>query len=87
LGSNQWRLQWLTPRLLSTRLPRSFAAIALDLAGPSAKAIRRTTQFTSDRRQRRRFALILIAVFHRQPHRALAKLTFSRLFNALSGNG
>jgi hypothetical protein len=87
LGSNQWRLQWLTARFLSAGRPRPFATIALNLAGPNAKAVRRTTQFACDRRQRRSFALIFIAVFHNQPNRTLAELTFSRIFNALSGNG
>jgi hypothetical protein len=71
--------QWLTPRNLSAGRSRPFAAIALDLSHPDAKAVRRTTQFTCDRCQRRSFALILIAVFHRQPHRTLAELTLSRM--------
>ena len=80
-------LQLLDPGLLGTCLAWPFAAIVLDLPGPNAKAVRRTTQFTRDRCQRRSFALILIAVFHRQPHRMFAELTFSYIFNALSGNG
>ena len=67
-------LQLLYPCLLGTCLARPFAAIALDLPGPNAKTVRRTTQFSCDRRQRRSFALILIAVFHNQPHRTLAEL-------------
>jgi hypothetical protein len=61
------------PRYLSAGWPRPLAAITLGVAAPSTKAIWRTTQFASDRSQRRRFALLIIAVFHRQPHRALAK--------------
>ena len=72
-------LKLFDPCLLSRRLARPFAAIALDLSHPDAKAVRRTAQFTRDRRQRRSFALILIAEFHRQPNRALANLTFSRM--------
>ena len=71
--------QWLTPRDLDAGRSRPFAAITLDLSHPDAKAVRRTAQFNCDRRQRRSFALILIAVFHRQTHRALAELTFSRM--------
>ena len=56
-------LQLLDPGLLGTCLAWPFAAIVLDLPGPNAKAVRRTTQFTRDRCQRRSFALILIAVF------------------------
>ena len=67
-------LQLLDPSFLGRRLAWPFAAITLDLTHPNAKAVRRTTQFTRDRRQRRSFALILIAVFHRQPHRTLAEL-------------
>lgn len=59
----------LDPRLLGGRLAWPFAAITLDLSHPDAKTVRRTAQFTRDRRQRRSFALIIIAVFHRQPHR------------------
>ena len=43
-------LQLFDPCLLSRRLARPFAAIALDLPDPNAKAIRRTAQFTRDRR-------------------------------------
>jgi hypothetical protein len=71
---NQWRLQWLTPRNLSAGRSRPLAAIALDLSHPNAKAVRRTAQFIRERRQRRSFALISIAVFHRQTHRTLAEL-------------
>jgi hypothetical protein len=70
-------LKLLDPRLLGTRLARPFASIALDLSHPDAKAVWRTAQFARDRRQRR--SLILIAVFHRQPHRALAELRGIRL--------
>jgi len=80
-------LKFFDPDLLCSCLAWPFATITLDLADPNAQAVRRTTQFTRDRRQRRGFALILIAVFHRQPHRAFAELTFSCIFNALSGNG
>ena len=80
-------LKLLDPRLLSAGGPWPFAAIALDLTGPHAKTVRRTTQFARDRRQRRSLALIFIAVFHKQPNRTLAELTFSCIFNALSGNG
>jgi hypothetical protein len=44
------------------------------LPHPNAKAVRRTPQFTCDRRQRCGFALILIAMFHNQPHRTFAEL-------------
>ena len=67
------------PRLFGTRLAWPFAAITLALADPNPKAVRRTTQFTRDRRQRRSFALIIIAVFHKQPHRAFAELGGIRL--------
>ena len=80
-------LQLFDPRKLSAGRPRPLAAITLGLSDPSAKAIWRTTQLTRDRSQRRRFTLIIIAVFYRQPHRTLAELTFSCIFNALSGNG
>jgi hypothetical protein len=62
------------PSLLRRRLARPFAAIALDLSHPNAKPLSRTAQFTRDRRQRHGLALILIAVFHRQPHRTRAEL-------------
>ena len=62
------------PRLFGTRLARPLATITLDLAHPSAKAVRRTPQFTRNRRQRRSFALIVIAVFHNQPNRTFAEL-------------
>ena len=71
--------QLFDPRLLGTGLARPFATLTLDLAHPNAKAVRRTPQFARDPRQRRSFALILIAVFHRQPHRTLAELTFSHM--------
>ena len=64
----------LDPSLLSAGRPWPFAAITLDLTGPNAKAVGRTTQFARDRRQRRSFALIFIAVFHKQPDRTLAEL-------------
>ena len=40
----------------------------------TGSAVRRTAQFTCDRRQRRSFRLILIAGFHHQPHRTFAEL-------------
>ena len=66
--------QCFDPCLLSRRLAWPFAAITPGLADPNAKAVRRTAQFTCDRRQRRSFAPIIIAVFHRQPHRTRAEL-------------
>jgi hypothetical protein len=57
-------------RLLGGRLAWPFAAITLDLSHPDARTIRRTAQFAHDRRQRRSFALILIAMLHR--HRRFA---------------
>ena len=70
-------LKHFDPRNLSAGRSRPFAAIPLDLSHPNAKAVRRTPQFTRDRRQRRSLRLILIAMFHRQPNRALAELTLS----------
>jgi hypothetical protein len=67
-------LKLFDPRDLSAGRSWPFAAIALDLSHPDAKAVRRTAQFTRDRCQRRSFALIIIAVFHRQPHRMFAEL-------------
>ena len=67
-------LKFFDPRLLGTRLARSLAAIALALADPHTKAVRRTPQFACDRRQRRSLRLIFIAVFHNQPHRTVAEL-------------
>ena len=67
-------LKLLDARLLGTRLARPLAAIALNLSGPDAKAVRRTAKFACDRNQRRSFASILVAVFHEQPHRAFAEL-------------
>ena len=61
----------------SGRLARPFAAITLGLSDPNAKAIRRTAQLTRDRSQLRRFTLIIIAVFHRQPHCMLAELALT----------
>jgi hypothetical protein len=72
-------LKLFNPRNLSAGRSRTLAAIALDLPHPDAKAIRRTAQFTRDRRQRRSFTLILIAVFHSQPHRTFAELGGIRL--------
>ena len=72
-------LQLLYSCLLGNCLAWPVAAIRLDLAHPNAKAVRRTPQFTCDRRQRCSFALILIAVFHRQPHRTFAELRGIRL--------
>jgi hypothetical protein len=80
-------LKLFDPRDLSAGRSRPFATITLGLTHPDAKAVRRTPQFACDRCQRRSFALILIAVFQRQSHRTLAELTFSCIFNALSGNG
>ena len=71
--------QFFDPCLLSRRLAWPFAAITLGLAHPNAKAVRRTAQFTCDRRQRRSFAPIIIAVFRRQPLRAFAELRLIRL--------
>lgn len=67
-------LQLLNPGFLSRRLTPPLATIALSLTHPNPKAVQRTTQSTCNRRQRRSFALILIAVFHHQPHRAFAEL-------------
>jgi hypothetical protein len=57
----------------------------------NGSTVRRTTQFACDRRQRRSFALILIVVFHRQPHRSFAALRGIRLrgllFECLFHNG
>ncbi len=80
-------LQLFDPCNLSAGRARSLATITLDLTHPNAKAVRRTTQFTSDRCQRRSLRLIIIAVLHNQPNRTLAELTFSCICNALSGNG
>jgi hypothetical protein len=55
-------LKLFDPQFLRSRLTRSLATITLDLSHPNAKAVRRTAQFARDRRQRRSFALILIAV-------------------------
>ena len=66
-------------RNLSSGRSRPFADIALDLSHPDAKAVWRAAQFTRDRTQRRSLALIIIAVFHRQPNRALTELRGIRL--------
>ena len=63
-------LHLFDPRLLGSGLARSIAAMTLDLTEPRAKAVRRATQFTRDRRS---FVLIFIAVFRNQPHRTLAE--------------
>jgi hypothetical protein len=62
------------PSFIGTAQTRPFPAITLGLTKPNAKAVRRTTQFACNRRQRRSFALILIAVFQQKPHRAFAEL-------------
>ncbi|WP_347266398.1 hypothetical protein, partial [Paracoccus sp. (in: a-proteobacteria)] len=67
-------LQLLDPSFLGRRRTRPFAVITLGLANPNAKAVRRTAQLTCNCRQRRSFALILIAAFHRKPHRTVAEL-------------
>lgn len=66
--------KFLDPGLLGRRLAWPLAAITLGLANPNPKTVWRTAQFTCNRRQRRSFALILIAVFQRQSHRAFAEL-------------
>jgi hypothetical protein len=72
-------LKLFDPRDLSAGRSRPFANVTLDLSHPNAKAVRRTAQFTRDRCQRRSFASIIIAVFHRQPNRTFAELTLSRM--------
>ena len=66
----------------SSSLIRAFSALVWPGRSPPSrwpwrthtKAVRRTPQFACDRRQRCGFALILIAVFHNQPHRRFAEL-------------
>ena len=72
-------LKFLDAQLLGSGLAWPLAAIALDLTGPDAKAVRRTTLFDCNRCQRRSFAPIIVAVFHRQPNRTFAELRSIRL--------